>query len=125
MRRLLIAVVLLPITLILCAVPATILEKQTTRMLEQLNTATLALEREDTAATADAIHAFCTDFKEQSRWWALFFPHEKLDAVEESAALLPLLQQKKAAHLAEELARCIYRVEHLQQSERLTLANIF
>ncbi len=125
MKRLLIAVVLLALTLLLCIAPNFLLEHSTARLLYALEQAERALQHGDRDSAATAVDAFCRDFERDSRRLPLFFPHEKLDAIEESASLLPLLTQQDTAHLAEELSRCRYRVEHLRQSERLTLANIF
>lgn len=121
-----IAVVLLSLTLLLCIGPHYLLEHSTARLLSTLDRAATAVRQNDLPAAAAAVTAFCRDFERESRRLPLFFPHEKLDTIEESASLLALLvQQQDTAHLAEELSRCRYRVEHLRQSERLTLTNIF
>lgn len=125
MKRLLIAAALLVLTLLLCIGPNYLLEHSTTRLLHSLDLADRAVEQNDLPAATAAVTAFCRDFEQDNRRLPLFFPHEKLDAIEESTALLSLLVQQDTAHLAEELSRCRWRVEHLRQSERLTLTNIF
>jgi len=123
---LIIAVALLTLTAVLCIGPHLFLEHHTARLLRSLDSADTALQRGDRFAAASAVTAFCQDFEKANRRFPLFFPHEKLDAIEESATLLTLLlSQQDTAHLAEELSRCRYRVDHLRQSERLTLTNIF
>ena len=125
MKRLLIAVVLLVFTAALCIGPNCFLSRSTARLLQTLDAANAAAEQNDLTAATAAVEAFCRDFEQDNRFLPLFFPHEKLDAIEESTALLSLVVQQDTAHLAEELSRCRWRVEHLRQSERLTLTNIF
>lgn len=120
-----IAAALLFLTAALCIGPHRFLEHSTARLLHSLDLADTAVRQNDLPAAASAVTAFCRDFRRDNRRLPLFFPHEKLDAIEESAALLHLLVQQDTAHLAEELSRCRYRVEHLRQSERITLSNIF
>ncbi len=121
-----IAAVLLALTAALCIGTNRFLEHSTSRLLHSLDRADTAVAQNDLPAATAAITAFCRDFEEDNRRLPLFIPHEKLDAVEESTALLTLLlSQQDTAHLAEELSRCRWRVEHLRQSERLTLTNIF
>ena len=125
MKRLPVALVLLTITVGLCIGSYLFLETITARMTDQLDRAEAAMNENDAAATSAIINDFCRTFHSANRILPLFFPHEKMDAIEESAALLPLLVQKNAAHLSEELARCQYHVEHLRESERLNLSNLF
>lgn len=125
MKRIPVALVLLAVTVGLCVGPHWFLERSTTRMARELHRASEAHTAGDDDTVIAAINAFCDAFYEANDLLPLFYPHEKMDAIEESAALLPLLAEKKAAHLAEELARCEYRVQHLKDSERLTLTNLF
>ena len=125
MKRLWIAIALLAFTAVLCTGPNRLLEHSTARLLHSLDSADTAVRQNDLPAAAEAITAFCRDFEQDNRLLPLFFPHEKLDAIEESTVLLSRVVQQDAAHLAEELARCRWHVEHLRQSERLTLTNIF
>ena len=125
MKRLLIAVALLTLTAVLCVGTHVFLEQATAQMLHTLDTANAALTRGDLDAADEAVQTFCHDFEQKNRVLPLFFPHEKMDAIEESAAQLSSLTQQNTAHLAEELAQCRYHVQHLRQSERLTLTNIF
>lgn len=125
MKRLPIAFLLLALTVGLCVGPNWFLETTTARMTEQLHRAEAALDDEDADTLRAAVDAFCRTFHDANRILPLFYPHEKMDAIEECAALLPLLTEKSAAHLAEELARCQYHVEHLRESERLSFSNVF
>jgi hypothetical protein len=124
-KRLPVAFLLLAITVGLCVGPLLFLENTTARMTAQLDRAVTALEENNPATLRAAIDDFCRTFHNANRVLPLFFPHEKMDAIEESAALLPLLIEKNAAHLSEELARCQYHVEHLRESERLSFCNVF
>ncbi len=118
--------VLLAATAALCIGPHYLLEHSVERLLSSLDRADTAVQQGDLPAATAAVAAFCRDFEQDNRRLPLFFSHEKLDTIEESASLLTLLiKQQDTAHLAEELSRCRWRVEHLRQSERLTLTNIF
>ncbi len=124
MKRLPVAFLLLALTVGLCVGPHWFLERSTTRMADQLHRAKTALDNGEQDTLRNTVEDFCHTFATANRILPLFYPHEKMDAIEESAALLPLLAEKNAAHLAEELARCQYHVQHLQESERLSLTNI-
>ena len=125
MKRLPMAFLLLALTIGLCVGPNWFLENSTARMTEQLHRAETALDKNEQDTLRAVVDEFCDTFYTANRVLPLFYPHEKMDAIEESAALLPLLAEKNAAHLAEELARCQYHVEHLRESERLSFTNIF
>lgn len=125
MKRLLIAVALLALTVLLCGGPLWYLEHSTADMLRTLDTAEVALQRGDDAALGDAVSALNADFKRANRILPMFFSHAKTDDIEESVTLLATLTHEQAALLAEELTRCRYRIDHLRQSERLTFSNIF
>ncbi len=125
MKRLPVAFLLLALTVGLCIGPHWFLKNSTARMTDQLHRAKTALDKGEQDTLCEVIDDFCDTFHTANRILPLFYPHEKMDAIEESAAILPLLAKKNAAHLAEELARCQYHVEHLRESERLSLTNIF
>ncbi len=125
MKRLPVAFLLLALTVGLCVGPHWFLKNSTAHMADQLHRAETALNNGEQDVLREVIDDFCDTFRAANRILPLFYPHEKMDAIEESAALLPLLVEKNAAHLAEELARCQYHVEHLRESERLSLTNIF
>ena len=124
MKRLFVAAALLALTVGLCVGSALTLEHHVDRLLTALDEVEDTYRTGGAEAAAAPVTQFAALFSEETRWFPLFLPHDRLDAAEDSAVALPTLLTGEAAAFETELTLCRQRLEQLRDSERLTLENL-
>lgn len=124
MKRLLLAVALLTVTLSICVAGWWTLRWQTGQWLSLLDDTEAAFRAGDLKTAAATAEVLSTAISEQNRWLPLFLTHEPVDKVEESAALLPALIKSDRGSTVEELARCRLLLKQLGEFEDIGLGNV-
>ena len=120
MKRLLIAVVLSVLTATLCVMCTCTLTQRCTHLTRELDELVLI---NDSDTLYRAATDFADHFQKATDIFPLFLPHDRVEAVVESAVLLPSLTHDTSAFLAE-VTRCRYLLCELMESERLSLKNL-
>lgn len=124
MKRLLIAVALLALTAGLCIGGQITLERRVERLLNALEDVEVVYLADGAQAAHPYVTHLLARIDEETRLLPLFLPHDRVDAVAESACPLPALLDGDAAAFTAQLLCCRDRLEQLQESERLSAENL-
>ncbi|MBQ7038152.1 MAG: DUF4363 family protein [Clostridia bacterium] len=125
MKRVLVAVVLLLLVCIGCAVSITLQHA----VLEEFMTKTEQMEelfkRGDVAGAVAAAESFTADYTDKTRVFSLFLPHTMLTEVEKSVVSLPaILTHGEHKDFVAEVHRCRLLLQKMHDLEMPTLQNI-
>lgn len=84
-----------------------------------------AYETDDIPLCRKLSEDFIDSIQENVPVLSSFLPHFSINDIQETASILSaILQQKDTSHFSLELARCRYLLQHLRESEMLSLENI-
>ena len=120
------AVVLLLIIGVGCAVSLWIQYKLTDELLAETERLETLFKEGDIIGVTAASDAFVIACQRASRKLALFLPHTMLSEMEQSAVNLPaILRYGEPTDYVKEVHRCRLALQKVQELERPTLQNIF
>ncbi len=125
MKRLWLAIGILAAIVTLCLSSILYQQRQTSKLLEQLDSVITAFDNRQTDHAYALAVVMKNDYQHHERLFSCFMAHDDLVECRESLALLPsLLRDGNAEEFHIESVRCRIHLQHLSDSELPTLQNI-
>ena len=125
MKRVLVAVVLLFAIAGGCVVSLVHQHAVLQRCMDATTKMETLFVQGDTASALAVAETFCEEYRRETRWFPLFFPHDTLTEMEKSVTSLPaILQHGEPKDFVAETRRCRLLLQNLHDLEMPTWQNI-
>lgn len=126
MKRMWIALALLVLTVSSCAVGITYTRSVTARMTQTVSQAKAAQKKGNAAAACRLSEQAKKDWKDAHRVLCVYMVHERLEALDETLAVMPELCRNGAKEeFLSECDRGLMQIAYLNESETPNLENVF